>query len=121
MVTINAQVVRDTTAGLYRVTGDITATVDIPGELFVFDTVTAEFSRVATAPDVSSYPIDRATAQTNNQPYYRQDVVVRTFTSLSDAQAFATSIQPRLKSLAKEYQTAVDAFLGTTDYVITSG
>lgn len=120
MVTITATVTNDTSAGLYRVVAAVTAATDISTAVFVFDTTTAAFSRVATAADIGSYPTDRSTAQTNNQPYYRQPTVTRSFVALPDAGAFSDSIQPRLKSLAKDHQAALDAFLGATTLVVTS-
>jgi hypothetical protein len=120
MVTINATVTNDTASGLYRVVAVVTAATDITQSVFVFDTVTAAFSRVATASDIGSYPTDRATAQTNNAPYYLQPAVTRSFVALSDAGSFSESIQPRLKTLAKDHQAALDDFLGTTNLVVTS-
>lgn len=123
LVQKNTTVTNPTTgAPSYTSDNEVPATLGIPLQLFVFNTTTGEYSHVAATADVEAYPVGQATAVTQGKPFYREAKVVRTFTNILDAQAFADHVKQRMQYLTNEYPVAQDTFLGdtTTTFVTQS-
>jgi hypothetical protein len=105
----------------YRVEDTVTASVHIPMEVFVFATATpGVYNRIATVNDIMTYPDSLLQAQTDHADYYRLAAVVRDFDVLTQAEAFATEVTTRFKSLVVEYDSYVNQFVGTTTETISS-
>lgn len=105
------QVNGDTT---YSVINTITASVGIPREAFVYVYGTNDYSRVASAFDILSFP----NTPDPTKGYYRTATVTLTYPAVADAQAASTSVKTAIQDLVTTYAAAVTAFQGsdTTTY-----
>lgn len=120
-VTLTHTQTRSVEAGpLYRVDDLATASAGIQKEVFVFQTIDDEFSRVATVDDMMLLPNSKAQAVLDGKDYYRGDHFVKDYESLQTANNVATAIVGRIKSLLVDYDVAVTAFVGTTTETLTS-
>lgn len=120
-VSITLQQVNDTynddnDLPVYRSTNQVVASEGIPLALFVFSVSDDGFSHVATSRDLATYPDTRAEAVANDLPFYRTVGVIREYSSIAGAQAFALTIRSRLQCLSNDYPVAQDAFVGTETY-----
>lgn len=102
------------TGTTYQVDDSVTAATGIATEVFVFKTTGGTFDHVATVLDMLTYPNTQAAAALAGQSFYRQASVSRTFTSIAEAQDFASSLISRMRTLASEYDLVVTAFVGAT-------
>lgn len=104
---------------LYVVEDEVTASSGIAPEVFVF-TMEDSYNRIATVDDMLSLQPTKAAAIAAGDDYYRQSDVTRSFQSLSDADSFAIAITDRLKLLVVDYESATEAFIGTTTETLSS-
>ncbi len=113
-VDLKSNFVRELPAeNLYRVSFEVIFANNIELEVFVFDTDTLLFSRVASVYDLETYPRGQELAKYNNIPYYRARAGIREFSQLRDAVYFESVTKERLKILCDAWSTVVDKFAGT--------
>lgn len=127
-VSISLYQIRETTTEGYRVINEITASVDIEEQLFTFKFIDGtgpewlggndQYQHVSTVSDNKNYPAVTAFPYSPTTPvdYYRYKKVVLDYGSLNGAIDQAAITKTRMEELATDWQTAVDAFEGTTDY-----
>lgn len=111
MATATLNQVRTNLVNGYQIENSITAPVDIPAELFVYDELTSEFSHVATLTDFA-YP----DVNTPGTPYYRQSTATKLYTDVESALEFANHVKFRVDTLLKSYTTDQDDFPGTFNF-----
>lgn len=95
--------------GGFQITWDVTATTDIPTEIFVINSLNNEFSRVATVGDFE-FP---TTPDPKASVFHRVSTVVAVYDDIATAQKQQTLVRADIASLATEYQTKYLAFVGT--------
>jgi len=127
-VSISLYQKRETKEDGYRVISEITGSADIEQQLFTFKYVDGTgpqwnggndiYQHVSTVSDNKNYPVATSFPYTPTEPtdYYRYEKVVQDYGSLNGAIDQAAIIKTRMEELATDWQTAVDAFEGTTDY-----
>lgn len=98
----------------------IVASDGIPLALFVYDVASEAYSHVAAVADIETYPDSLAQAVSDELPFYRQVAATQEYTTITEAQAFATHVQTRLNFLAQDYPKTQDAFVGTETYTFTT-
>lgn len=109
------------TGPLYRVKHDVTASVHISPNVFVFTTETEAFSHVATVYDMEKVThTTHAAAEAAGAEFYRLDEVTKDWEAIDIAAEFAAYNKQRLQFLVTEYETYTSSFAGTTTTTITS-
>jgi hypothetical protein len=108
------------TGNIFRVLDEVTASVDIAPEVFVFTTETQAFSHVATVYDIE-HIVDTTyeDAVTSGAEYYRLDTVEKDFATQVKAEAFAAYTLARIRTLVGDYIEYSDGFESETTYVYT--
>jgi hypothetical protein len=103
----------------YTSDNEVTASIGIPLQLFVFKVSDDSFSHVAMVFDLEEFPADKAQAESDGKAFYRKATAVRSFALISEALSFATHVDSRLQFLANDFPVAKDQFLGdsTTTFV----
>lgn len=104
-------------AGLYRVTEQVTASSDMPTEVFILRVLSSGhlFSRVATVDDL----LNLGTTASSGE-YYRVSSFNRDFSTLAEAKLFSGHVKTRLNALVKDYTESVASFLGTESETVSS-
>lgn len=94
----------------------VTATTDIPEEIFLYNAVDpTKFERVALVGDFG-FP---TAADPLNFPFYRQATVALVFTEFSAAALAKASMRADIATLQAEYQVGMDGWDGTDNIVVT--
>lgn len=113
MSTVNIQyeITRSLPAsGVYAVEFRVTSADNIERELFVFDTQYQAFVGVATVYGMNNYLPSRDQAIAAGLDFFRAIGVVRTFTTIADADSFVSVTRSRLEALRREWQQYVDDY-----------
>ena len=108
------------TGPLYQVIDTVTATTGIDTNVFILSVVDDSFQYVASVADMYAFPNTKAAAITANQTLYRSAVGTMAFAAISNAVNFAATNVERIEWLVNAYNTATNAFIGTTTATITS-
>jgi hypothetical protein len=102
---------------LYRVNIVVDSAVDITPDIFVYETVSENFSHVALPWDIDNIPYTSlAAAQTAGANYYRLSTVTRDFTTVLAADEFSRYTRGRIAWLVNEYIDDVATFVGVNNY-----
>jgi hypothetical protein len=110
----HTQVRSNPSPSVYRVVDTVTASVVIDDAVFIYVVSNSAYDHVATVNDMQTFPDTRAQAVTDNKAYYRQNTVTKDMTDITTAQEFAGMLVSRMTSLATDYDSVVNAFVGTT-------
>lgn len=105
---------------VYRVENEVYFADNISRSIFVYETDTQEFSRVAHPHDLANYPIGYDAAIAGDFDWYRLDTVTLDLYSVEQAQTDAAYLKSRVNSLATAYANVVDEFLGTSEDIYES-
>lgn len=99
----------------FDLTYTVTASTDIPPEIFVYTATTPPvFQRVATVADFK-YPTVAAPLSFD---LYRQNTVIFALDGLSVAESTQTSMRASISALADVYQAGTDAWAGSDTVVV---
>jgi len=99
----------------YTVRWRVTASSDMPEEIFLVEFATNEFRGVITPSDLA-FP----TTRTVGQAFYRQSDVTATYATLTEATNAKTNVAQAVQALATLYGANLTTFLTTTSTTITS-
>ena len=104
---------------VYRVLTRTFYVEGIAAEIFVFSTETDEFQHVATAFDMSEYPVGKNQAQADGKAFYRAIEAQVDYAVVETATQAAVYTKLRVRQLAEEYAAVNSTFAGsdTTTYV----
>lgn len=96
----------------YVVTVSVTAAVEIPEELFVFD-LQDRFSHVATLLDLLMYPPSKAEATASNQSYYRAASMRYVDADPASVRAARDAVVSRLKAVLTAFKASMPTNFGS--------
>lgn len=105
---------------LYRVNNEVSTASGASPAVFVFKTLTQEFSHYATVADLEAYPDTYAQAANDGAAFYRQTSVTRDWETVALREADLTLTKSRLQFLANELNALQDSLVSNTTTVITS-
>jgi hypothetical protein len=100
----------------YTVITNVLEAEGISSAIFVINTATDVFSRVAVPYDIMTYPDTKEAAEESGSAYYRIDTITITYTTVQTAIQAATYTRDRVEGLALQYEDVVDKFVGTEEY-----
>jgi hypothetical protein len=86
----------------YKVVNEVTASMGIAMEVFVFRTDTGVFSHYATPADLELLPTSQAVAVSNSVGFFRQSSVTRIWTKISEMNEDLALTKTRLQALSRE-------------------
>jgi hypothetical protein len=113
-VTISYDEVRAAPAGQFDLTYTVTATTDIPQEIFLFNATTLEFERVCLPTDFG-FP---AAADPLNYAFYRQSSAALSFEEYASVTKAQTNLRADIAQLADDYQLGIDGWAGTDSITV---
>lgn len=106
---------------IYKVKNEITSSLVISEEVFVFVTETQEFSNVASIWEEMNLPVGHAAAVLADADRYRMAIAEVGYSSVVTALAFADYIRVRLEALVIAYDKYIEDFEGTAEHIYTAG
>lgn len=106
---------------IYKVKNEITSSLVISEEVFVFVTETQEFSNVASIWEEMNLPVGYDAAVLADSDRYRLAIAEVGYSSVVEALAFAEYIRERLEALVIAYEAFIDDFEGTAEHIYTAG
>jgi hypothetical protein len=113
-VSITYDEVRAAPAGQFDLTYTVTATTDIPEEIFLFNATTLEYERVCTPTDFG-FP---TAPDPLNAAFYRLSTVALSFVEFSAAELGQTHMRADIATLADDYQVGIDGWAGTDSITV---
>lgn len=113
-VSISYDEVRAAPAGQFDLSYAVTATTDIPEEIFLYNATSSEFERVCLPTDFG-FP---TAADPLNYAFYRQSSVALSFTEYASAEKAQTGIRADIATLADDYQLGIDGWAGTDSITV---
>jgi len=102
---------------LYQVENEVTVATDVSDHIFVFNTDDV-FSHVATAYDMTTFPLTKALAITAGLAFYRASSVIKTYNTIPDAANFADHSLQRVDELVSELKTLAAGFIHDITHTI---
>lgn len=96
----------------YRINMEVIQALNIEFDVFVFDTATGLYSRVASVYDMETFPVGQELAAYNGVAYYRARGGYIEYNQLRDAIYFESVTKQRLRVLTTAWSLIVDRFTG---------
>jgi hypothetical protein len=120
-VTIKTYIARSIPAeNQYRVTFSVIEAINIPPQVFVFDTEHQLFSRVASVLDMEVFPASRTAAITASLAFYRTTSVARVSDTVNDSTEFELVTRNRLTILSTAWNAIGATYPGSEYFTAES-
>lgn len=103
---------------LYRVNNSVDAATDASPAVFVFKTLTQEFSHYATVADLEAYPDNYIDAVADDLPFYRLVEVQRDWETAAEQETDVTMTLARIQFLANDLSAMHGEIASDTTTVI---